>query len=154
MTGSRSNPFLQTPVLSELKSGSTVEMQEAETPLLVSRAVGLGSVIFFAADLADAPIANWSGRGRLMLRILGIDPDAPALKNGASNVVRRGYVDYSGQIRSALDKFDGVRPVPFALVVALLLAYVVVIAPIDWFLAKKVFNSPIKILGNQSLMRI
>ena len=142
MTGSRSNPFLQTPVLSELKSGSTVEMQEAETPLLVSRAVGLGSVIFFAADLADAPIANWSGRGRLMLRILGIDPDAPALKNGASNVVRRGYVDYSGQIRSALDKFDGVRPVPFALVVALLLAYVVVIAPIDWFLAKKVFKRP------------
>ena len=142
MTGSRSNPFLQTPVLSELKSGAIVEMQEAETPLLASRAVGLGSVVFFAADLAEAPIANWSGRGRLMLKILGIDPDAPVLKTGASNAVRRGYVDFSGQIRSALDRFDDVRPVPFALIAILLLAYVVVIAPVDWFLAKKVFKRP------------
>ena len=142
MTGSRSNPFLQTPVLSELKSDAIVEMREAETPILVTRAVGLGSVVFFAADLAEAPIANWSGRGRLMLKILGIDPDAPVLKTGASNSVRRGYVDYSGQIRSALDRFDSVRPVPFALVGVLLLAYVVVIAPVDWFLAKKVFKRP------------
>ena len=143
MTGSRSNPFLQTPVLSELKKGSTVEMREAETPLLVSRAVGLGSVVFFAADLAAPPIANWSGRGRLMLKILGIDPDATSLKNGSSNAIKRGYVDYSGQIRSALDRFDDVRPIPFALIAALLLAYVVVIAPLDWFLAKKVFKRPI-----------
>lgn len=143
MTGSRSNPFLRAPVISELKEGANVEMREAETPLLVSRAVGLGTTIYFAADLAAAPIANWSGRGRLLLKILGIDPDAARSKEGAVNAVKRGYVDYSGQIRSALDRFADARPAPFALVAILLLAYVIAIAPIDWFLVKKVLKRPV-----------
>lgn len=141
--GSRSNPYLRTPVIEELKDGANVEMREAETPLLVSRAVGLGTTIFFAADLAEAPIANWSGRGRLMLKILGVDPDVVSSKDGSANIVKRGYVDYSGQIRSSLDRFTGVAAVPFSLVAVLLLAYVVVIAPLDWFLVKKVFKRPI-----------
>ena len=142
MTGTRSNPFLRAPVLSELKEGANVEMQEAETPLLVSRAVGLGTTIFFAADLASAPIANWSGRSRLMLKILGIDPDDQRAREGSANVVKRGYVDYSGQIRSALDRFNGVRLVPFTIVAIMLFVYVLAIAPLDWALVKKIIKKP------------
>jgi hypothetical protein len=142
LMGTRSNPFLQTPVLSELKDGANVEMREFETPLLVTRAVGFGSTIFFAADLAEAPISNWSGRGRLLLKILGLDPDAPSGQGSLTPSVNRGYVDYSGQIRSALDRFDGVRPTSFALIATLLLFYVIVIAPLDWLVAKKLLKRP------------
>ena len=143
MTGTRSNPFLQVPVIKELKEGTIVEMREAETPLLTSRAVGLGTVVFFAADLGEAPIANWSGRGRLLLKILGIDPDVIGPKDASASMIKRGYVDFSGQIRSALDVFDGVKTTPFSALAVLLLLYVLAIAPFDWFLVKKVFKRPI-----------
>ncbi len=147
MTGTRSNPFLQAPVLKELKEGVIVEMQEAETPLLATRAVGLGTVVFFAADLGEEPIANWSGRGRLMLKILGVDPDVIGSKDASASMIKRGYVDFSGQIRSALDVFDGVKTTPFSIVALLLLLYVVTIAPLDWFLVKKVFKRPLLTWG-------
>lgn len=147
MTGTRSNPFLQVPVVKDLKEGTIVEMREAETPLLTSRAVGLGTVVFFAADLGEAPIANWSGRGRLLLKILGIDPDVIGPKDASASMIKRGYVDFSGQVRSALDVFDGVKTTPFSGLAFLLLLYVLAIAPLDWFLVKKVFKRPLLTWG-------
>ena len=143
MTGSRSNPFLQTPVVRSLKPGALVEIQEAETPMLVSRAYGLGAMIYFAADPSEAPISNWSGRGRLILKLLGIDPDATSGAEDAAPLVNQSYADISGQARSALDSFIGVRVVSFAVIAALLLAYLIVIAPLDWFIAKKLSRRPI-----------
>ena len=142
MTGSKSNPFLRVPVISDLKPYANVEMQEVETPLLVTRPVGLGSIIYFAGDLSTAPLANWSGRGRLMLKVLGIDPEKTGAKPGGSNFVKRGYVDLSGQVRSALDSFEGVRISPFSLVAGLIFAYLLVIAPLDWLIVKKGLKKP------------
>ena len=142
MTGSKSNPYLRTPVLQELKNGAKIEMQEMETPLLVSFPLGLGSVIYFAGDLSVAPLANWSGRGRLILKILGMDADRTASKAPSSAYVKRGYLDLSGQTRSALDSFGGVKIVPFSIVAGLIFAYLLFIAPLDWFLSKKAFKKP------------
>ena len=143
MTGSRSNPFLRAPVLRALKPGALVEMQEAETPLLVSRACGLGTIVYFAADLSEAPIANWTGRGRLLLKILGIDPDATSGAESGAPLVNQSYADISGQARSALDSFSGARVISFAVIGAILLVYLIAIAPWDWFLAKKLLRRPI-----------
>jgi len=143
MTGSRSNPYLQTPVESDLKPGVVVEMQEAETPLLTVQPIGLGTVVYFAADLSTAPISNWSGRGRLLLKILGMNPDDARVTSDASLFVKRGYSDWSGQIRSALDSFEGVKVVSFSLIATLLFIYLLVIAPVDWFVAKKLVKRPI-----------
>jgi len=143
MTGSRSNPYLQTPVESDLKLGVVVEMQEAETPLLTVQPIGLGTVVYFAADLSVAPISNWSGRGRLLLKILGVNPDDSRVTSDASLFVKRGYSDWSGQIRSALDSFEGVKIVTFSVIATFLFIYLLVIAPIDWFVAKKLVKRPI-----------
>lgn len=142
MTGSKSKPYLRLPVLSELKADSRVEMKEVETPLLVVRPVGLGTVVFFAADLSVAPLNTWSGRGRLMLKILGLDPDRASAKNVGSGFVKRGYSDLSGQVRSALDRFSGVKIVSFSAVAGLIFAYLLCIAPLDWFIAKKGLKKP------------
>ena len=142
MTGSKSNPYLRAPVVQNLKDGAKIEMREMETPLLVSLPVGLGSVIYFAGDLSVAPLANWSGRGRLILKILGIDADRTASKISTSTYVKRGYLDLSGQTRSALDSFGGVKIVPFSIIAGLIFSYLLFIAPLDWFLSKKVFKKP------------
>lgn len=142
MTGSKSKPYLRVPVLSELKKYSKVEMREVETPLLVVRPVGLGTVVFFAADLSVAPLNGWSGRGRLMLKLLGVDPDQAIAKASSSGFVKRGYSDLSGQARSALDVFDGVKTVSFSIIAGLIFVYLLCIAPFDWFGVKKLWKKP------------
>ena len=82
-----------------------------------------------------------------MLKILGVDPDAIGSKDASASMIKRGYVDFSGQIRSALDVFDGVKTTPFSILALLLLLYVVTIAPLDWFLVKKVFKRPLLTWG-------
>ena len=53
---------------------------------------------------------------------------------------RYGYTDLSGQLRSSLDKFTGVKVIPFALVAMMIVGYILLIGPGDYFLLKKVFR--------------
>ncbi len=142
MTGSKSSPYLRVPVVSELKSNAVVGMLEAETPLFVERPVGLGTVAFFAADLATPPFSSWTGRGVLWAKILGIASSGAATAADAPVYVKRGYRDISGQLRSANDVFDGVAAPSFALALLLAFVYLLAVGPFDWFLAKKVFKRP------------
>ena len=48
-----------------------------------------------------------------------------------------GYNDLAGQLRSALDRFDGVRLVPFWLVAGLIVVYLLLIGPGDYFFLRK-----------------
>lgn len=140
MTGTKSSPYLRVPVVSELKPNAVVGMLEAETPLFVERPVGLGTVAFFAADLSTPPFSNWMGRGVLWAKILGGAASGSATAADAPVYVKRGYRDISGQLRSANDSFDGVAAPSFALALALTFVYLLVVGPLDWFLAKKVFK--------------
>ncbi len=49
-----------------------------------------------------------------------------------------GYSDLAGQMRSALDRFTGVRQAPFWLVAGLIVAYILLIGPGDYFFLRKV----------------
>ncbi|MBR5242992.1 MAG: hypothetical protein IKW13_02040 [Thermoguttaceae bacterium] len=140
MTGTKSSPYLRVPVVSELKPNAVVGMREAETPLFVERPVGLGTVAFFASDLATPPFSNWTGRPVLWAKILGIAALGTATAADAPVYVKRGYRDISGQLRSANDVFEGVAAPSFALALALMFVYLLVVGPLDWFLAKKIFK--------------
>lgn len=142
MTGTKSSPYLRVPVVSELKSNAVVGMLEAETPLFVERPVGLGTVAFFASDLATPPFSTWTGRAVLWAKILGIASSGAATAADAPVYVKRGYRDISGQLRSANDVFDGVAAPSFALALILAFVYLLAVGPLDWFLAKKVFKRP------------
>ena len=142
MTGSKSAPYLRTPVISDLKRGAKVEIREVETPLLVACPRGLGEIVYFAGDPSRAPFANWSDRGQLILKILGIDPDRATAKTSASSYVKQGYVDISGQIRSALDSFEGAKTVPFFTVAGLIFAYLLCVSLVDRLLSKTLIKQP------------
>jgi hypothetical protein len=142
MTGAKSSPYLRVPVVSELKPNALVGMREAETPLFVERPVGLGTVAFFASDLATPPFSTWTGRGVLWAKILGADSTGTATAADAPVYVKRGYRDISGQLRSANDVFEGVAAPSFALALILAFVYLLAVGPLDWFLSKKAFKRP------------
>jgi hypothetical protein len=114
--------------------------REPDLPLVIRSAYGFGEVVFVAVDLDLAPFSRWAGRGRVVNRLLGFDTaDEIEELNERYNYGRR-YGDHAGQLRSALDNFEGIRLVPFSVVAALILLYVILIGPVDYFVLKKYFK--------------
>ena len=142
MTGSLDAPYLNVPFMKKLHQDAVVELAEMETPILVRRPYGLGTTTFFAADLAEVPISTWSGRSGLLIKMFGMDTDKTHQASGEGMLVQLGFTDLSGQLRSVLDRFDGVRNVPFSIILILAFVYLLLIGPGDWYLTHRILKKP------------
>jgi hypothetical protein len=126
---------LRVPQLADVQG--TVEAREGNLPLVVRSAREFGSVVFAAFDLDTAPLRDWQDRGFLVAKLLDVGEiplDAPH-QSGA--VLHYGFDDMAGQLRSALDQFAGVPVVPFSLMVAIVIGYLVLIGPVDYFVLRR-----------------
>ena len=119
-------------------SGQVV-LGEGDFPLLVRRPYTFGEVTFAAVDFSQSPLADWAGRNLSIKRLLGqrtkLDKkeESDAAPSPATHL---GLIDLSGQLRSALDQFRGVRLAPFWAVAALAAIYIALVGPIDFLLLK------------------
>ena len=109
-----------------------------DLPLVVRAPYGLGEVVFVAADLDRPPFANWSAREQMLGKLLG-KPDGLSGEAGEDTTATStfGYTDISGQLRGALEQFEGVKLVPFSLVALLIVLYILAIGPLDYLLLKR-----------------
>ncbi|MBN2291485.1 MAG: hypothetical protein JXM70_03610 [Pirellulales bacterium] len=126
---------MSVPRLKEI-SGKIVA-KEADLPLIIRSQRGFGQIIFVAADLDREPMNKWADRGRLVAKMLGMPISTDEKSNTDTTMMHFGYQDISGQLRSALDRFTGVRLVPFGVVIVLVLIYIILIGPVDYFFLKK-----------------
>src|SRR5690606_17788698 len=109
-----------------------------DLPLVVRAAHGLGEVVFVAADLDRPPFLDWAAREQLLLKLLGKpEKSTSSASTDTSAVGMYGYTDMSGQLRAALEQFEGVKLVPFSLVATLIVLYIVAIGPLDYLLLKR-----------------
>jgi len=115
----------------------TVEAREGNLPLVVRSARGFGSVVFAAFDLDLAPLGDWEDRGLLVGKLLDIDETPLDASHDTGAVLHYGFDDMAGQLRSALDQFAGLPAVPFSLIVAIVIGYLVLIGPVDYFVLRK-----------------
>ncbi len=106
-----------------------------DRPLVIEHAVGFGRVTTLMIDLDRAPIATWLGLPRLMATLAGIYHDESLGRHVAagSQLARVGYSDLVGQLRAALDQFESVTLVRFSWVAAILVLYILLIGPADYF---------------------
>ena len=117
------------------------EKQGTESrPVIVRSNFGFGQIVFVAVDLNIGPLKGWNGRDRLVARLLdwtlGKQVDqGPSVSTG--EVRHAGYNDLSGQLRSALDQFQGVVFVPYWLVAVLVIVYLLLVGPIDYFFLRR-----------------
>jgi hypothetical protein len=115
-----------------------VELSEANLPLVVRSARGFGQATFLATDLELPPLCSWKGR-RLLIRRLLDQPAAQAEESDRSRpLMHQGFLDAAGQLRKSLNRFEGIQPTPFWLVLAMLSAYVFLIGPVDYYLVRHV----------------
>ncbi len=124
---------LPTPRLSGVQG--KIEAHEADLPLVIRKPQGLGQVVFVAADLDRGPIRDWSDRPRLVAAILGLSNKQAGTAGGP--VQSYGYDDLAGQLRSAMELFRDVHLVPFYVVALLVIVYILLIGPGDYFLLRR-----------------
>ncbi|GAA4424036.1 hypothetical protein [Bremerella cremea] len=110
-------------------------------PLWIQNANGFGMVNFFAFDLSAEPMAKWPGREPLLKLLLDSVSDrleeSKVNMQGGTSVAHYGYTDIAGQLRLALDQFPGVRNVSFFLVGAIIVVYLALIGPGDYFFLRR-----------------
>lgn len=129
---------LAAPRLEKLR-GKVVE-SEGNLPLIVRTPHGLGEIVFIAADLDRAPLVDWSGRKQFVSKLLTGKATTPEPKEDAQAGNYLNISDLTGQLRNALDQFEGVRLVPFSVVAGLVFLYILLIGPGDFFLVKRLLK--------------
>jgi len=120
------------------KAGS----ENAELPLVVRAPRGLGELIFVGLDFDRPPWNSWPGRTSFFRKLLDLPVgDAVDDQQSSSGMLAAQNEDLSSHLRSALDeRFSGVQPISFALVALLVVAYIGLIGPGDFFFVKRVLK--------------
>lgn len=121
-------------VLSETGSATS------HRPLIVEAPVGLGRVSVVLVELTQPPLAEWKGRARLLGRVItgtSLAGGQGDVARGGGRMTHLGYRDLAGQLRMALDQYAGVSPVHFYPVAGVLLIYLLLLGPGEYFLLRK-----------------
>jgi len=125
-----------------LLTGRTLARQP--TQLVIERLVGLGRVGVAAFGLHATEIAGWPERLSLVTRLHPglLDSDTEKRRESRS-IASVPYDDLAGQLRSALDRFDSIRTIPFSILSVILLVLAALVGPLDYLLVNRVWGRPL-----------
>ncbi|MDR0610022.1 MAG: hypothetical protein LBG58_07930 [Planctomycetaceae bacterium] len=143
MNGTNNAPFLKMPRFTESRGITLV--RDGDLPLVLRCAHGFGTIIYFGGDLSGKPLDNWRDRVTLVRNILLWNTEKPPRTSGSisGTMIQLGYNDISGQVRSALDRFDNVHIIPFSIILIILTVYWLVVGLLDWLLVHKILKRPV-----------
>lgn len=132
------NLRLQVPKLTDVNGQILAFSGQKSTdlPLVVRARQGLGEVTFVAFDPDAPPIVDWAGRPNVLRQALQWSASA------ANDQNNYGYQDdLVDRLRRSLDvAFQGITPAPFGLVALLVIGYILLIGPGDYFLVKRLLK--------------
>ena len=114
-----------------------------DLPLVVRSARGLGELVFVGVDLAEPPLADWSGRKAFLHSLLRPYLTEPDANKSKQKIVSLGYDDLAGALRQQLGhSFAGVMAIGFPVVAALLIGYLLLLGPLNYLLVEKLVRRP------------
>jgi len=134
---------MNVPFLREVQG--QVVARDFDLPLIVRSVYGFGEVTFVAGDLDSRLFLDWTDAPQFHAALLDWPAAATAVKEGdnaggGASMVGIRQSDISTQLRAGLDQFEGVRLVPFGLVAFLVVIYILLIGPGDYFFVKHFFK--------------
>ncbi len=115
-------------------------------PWLSRHAYGLGSIQIVASDLEQPAFTDWPDRNKLwrllLSRTIDLGVAEKSLNTQVGSASYLGYDDLVGQLRASLDVFPTLTVVSFGQAVAIIVALLLVIGPLDYFLSVKWLKRP------------
>ncbi|MDR1924234.1 MAG: hypothetical protein LBQ66_07665 [Planctomycetaceae bacterium] len=133
--------YLRMPLVSGVRG--VRRLSDGDMPIVSQHVHGFGTITYFGGDLSGKPLGKWRDRTLLVRKILRWDGDRQNTTQHDNSIIRPAYSDLSGQIRSAVDRFDEVKIVPFSLILIILVVYWLVVGIGDWFIVRKLFRRPV-----------
>jgi len=129
---------LEVPLLEDPQSiDGTIEAWEGNSatdlPLVVRKGHGFGTVTWVGLDLDQGVFRSWQGTDSLLVELLGGRPG----RAGRAGELSRQSLDLSGQLRMAVDRFEGVRAIPFEVIAGLALLYIACLYPLEWWVVSR-----------------
>ncbi len=114
-----------------------------EGPLLCRAACGLGRVTILGIDINDSRILNWPSAGELLRRIFDFEEQqSKRARPVATRLTQTGITELATQLDATQDDFPSVSRVGTWSIMALLVALLLVIGPLDFLLVHKLFRRP------------
>ncbi|MFD1175224.1 hypothetical protein ACFQ3W_02735 [Paenibacillus puldeungensis] len=115
----------------KLKEGATAIARFDAKPLIASRVEGKGKVVYAAYDIAMEPLNGWGGHPEVWSTALDLNLSNSTGKYAGSNS------DLFSGVMHLLDYFPSMTVPPFSLLMWLLLGYAVLVAPLLYYVLKK-----------------
>jgi hypothetical protein len=135
---------LSVPVFKDIRGSSLLSAKRGETeiPLVIRSPLGFGELTFVGLDFDQAPFLDWPGRKGFLTKVFNLTASGSSQQQSAG-IETTGSDDLVTQVRTTLDlSFTGVEVIPFALVAVLVVGYILLIGPGDYFLVNKFFKRP------------
>ncbi|USG64945.1 hypothetical protein NDK47_22915 [Brevibacillus ruminantium] len=126
-------PVLEKPLTvstGTVKSGSVL-YSEAGVPLIASRSVGEGKVLYIAYDLAEEPVASWSGNSRFW---------ADVMNKGFGSSINNAYrdpMDRMWSLENAADRIPALKMPDIKWLALFFGVYALIAGPILFFLLRR-----------------
>lgn len=131
-----------TVTFSQPASGGEVLLQQNGVPLIARRPYGLGAIVFLAFSPWDQPIRSYEGNPAFWQRLLQLVPDLPpSYYLTALFQIQTGFQDYyytpfSPSPARPATRFN-IRMPAAELIIGLLLAYFVLVVPVNYYLLRR-----------------
>lgn len=113
-------------------------------PLIARMPYGRGSITYLAFSLGEPPFTRWDGRVEFLKQL--VDRFAPIVSAsdrnhgpGGSWRDGSGQADVTTNLQRTLDNFD-VDVIPFGYVALLIIVFILIVGPLDYFLLRHVFG--------------
>lgn len=114
-----------------------------ELPIVVRAARGLGELEYVGIDLTESPFADWNGRTAFLKRVLRPYLSTDNTIHSRQKIVSLGYDDLAGALRQLLGRsFNGVAAIGFPWVAALVIGYLLVLGPLDYWFVDRLTQRP------------
>lgn len=117
-----------------------------QVPWWTKHAHGFGIVQTIASDLDHPSFATWKQRKVLWEKLIALNVDKKQIESTqgdqGSTTSYLGYGDLIGQLRATLDQFTGLQAIGFSQIAAILVAILILIGPVDYFVCVRWLNRP------------
>jgi hypothetical protein len=134
---------IATPRLTDVVGQVDVFGRGNDLPVVVRSPRGFGELVFVGLDLDRPPLADWPGRNALWRAVLRPYIASTEGETQPQRLTSMGYSDLSGALHQRLGRsFVGVTTITFSVVATLILAYLLVLGPLDYFLIHKLTGRP------------
>lgn len=123
-------------------SERNILVQGADGPLLVRVPYGLGRVTFLGLDITRPPLSNWKALDAVCRKIASDLGSGTAMRREQrpDQIGRQGITELASQLHAAQDRFAIIKRPSIWSVMGLILVYIVVLGPFDYFVVQRVIG--------------